>query len=85
MPKYPKNHKDVVYYVPGRKRKIVGSTKATSDFLALIHEENPALAISQLRELLSDRSKYIFSSEAIVVLDAHIKAGYGEYIPEWRY
>lgn len=85
MPKYPKNHKDVAYYVHGRKRKIVGSTKATSDFLALIHEENPALTILQLRELLSDRSKYIFSPEVIAVLDTHIKAGYGEHIPEWRY
>jgi len=37
MPKYPKNYKDVEYYVPGRKRRIAGSTKAASDFLAIVH------------------------------------------------
>lgn len=58
MPKYPKNHKDVKYYVPQRKTAIAGSTKATSDFLAIVHEENPDLTISQLRQLLVD--KYIF-------------------------
>ena len=42
MPKYPKNHKDVEYRVPGRKSRVAGSTKATSDFLAAVHEEHPA-------------------------------------------
>lgn len=35
MPKYPKNYKDVEYFVPGRKRRVAGSTKAVSDFLSL--------------------------------------------------
>lgn len=83
MPKYPKNHKDVKYYVPRRKTALTGSTKATSDFLAILHEENPDLTISQLRQLLTD--KYIVSPEALAVLDVHIKAGYGDTIPPWRY
>lgn len=83
MPKYPKNHKDAKYYVPRRKTALTGSTKATSDFLAILHEENPALTISQLRRLLID--KYIVSPEALAVLDTHIKAGYGDTIPGWRY
>lgn len=83
MPKYPKNHKAVKYYVPRRKTALTGSTKATSDFLAILHEENPDLTISQLRQLLTD--KYIVSPEALTVLDVHIKAGYGDTIPHWRY
>lgn len=39
--KYPKNHSDVMYFVPGRKRQIAGSTKCTSDILAIAHKENP--------------------------------------------
>ena len=49
MPKYPKNHKDVEYRVPGRKSRVAGSTKATSDFLAAVHEEHPAATIAELR------------------------------------
>lgn len=45
MPRYPKNFKSVEYYVRGRKRRIAGSTKATSDFLALVHSEHPAATI----------------------------------------
>lgn len=85
MPKYPKNLKDVEYYVPGRKRRVAGSTKATSDFLALVHEDNPTLTVSQLRELITDKTKFILSPEAVAVLDAHIKVGYGNYVPAWRY
>lgn len=85
MPKYPKNHQDAAYYVPGKKRKVAGSTTAIRDFLAIIHEDNPALTVAQLRALLLDRDKYIFSPGAIAVLDAHIKAGYGDWIPAWRY
>ena len=41
MPKYPKGHKDVVFYAPKPKRgsrPIAGSTTATNDFLVLVHE-----------------------------------------------
>lgn len=84
MPKYPKNHTDVKYYVPGRKRPITGSTKAVSDFLAIVHEANPAATIEQLRDIISDRQNYIPNYEAIAVLDAHISAGHGAGVPNWR-
>lgn len=84
MPRYPKNFKDVEYYVPGRKRRVAGSTKATSDFLALVHQDHPAATISQLREIITDRTQYVFFPEALEVLEAHIKAGYGNRIPNWR-
>ena len=84
MPRYPKNFKDVEYYVRGRKRRIAGSTKATSDFLALVHSEHPTATISQLREIITDRTQYILCPEALEVLEAHIKAGYGDHIPNWR-
>ena len=84
MPKFPKNHKDVEYFVPSRKKRIAGSTKSTSDFLVYIHENNPTLTIVQLRALITDRSKFIFQPEAVEVLDAYIKAGYGDFVPTWR-
>lgn len=85
MPKYPKNHKDVEYYVPGRKRRVAGSTKATSDFLALVHEDYPTATIAQLREIITDKTRYIRSPEAVEVLAAHIALGYGNHVPNWRY
>lgn len=84
MPKYPKSFASVEYYVPGRKRRVAGSTKATSDFLTIIHQDHPTATISQLRELITDESKYIIEPAALAVLDAHIKAGYGDHIPNWR-
>lgn len=84
MPKYPKNYKDIEYYVPGRKRPIAGSTRATYDFLVVVHENNPTLTIKQLYELITDRSKYIFQPEAVEVLNAYIKAGYADCLPTWR-
>ena len=84
MLRYSKNFKDVEYYVPGRKRRVAGSTKATSDFLALIHQDHPTATISELREIVTDRTQYIFSPDALEVLEAHIKAGYGDHTPNWR-
>jgi hypothetical protein len=84
MPKYPKNYADVEYRVSGRKRRVAGSTKATSDFLALVHEENPTATISELREIVTDKMKFITVPEAVAVLDAHIKAGFGDRVPDWR-
>lgn len=84
MPRYPKNHKDVEYYPPGRKRRIAGSTKATSDFLALVHADYPTATISQLRALLTDRSRYIFEPEAVAVLDTYIAKGYGDHVPNFK-
>lgn len=84
MPKYPKNHKDVEYYVPGRKRRIAGSTKATSDFLALVHQDHPDFTIFQLREVITNKTIFIKNTEAVSVLNAYIVAGYGDHIPNWR-
>ena len=53
MPRYPKNYKDVEYFVPGRKRRIAGSTVATRDFLAIVHEEHPTATIAQLRAIIT--------------------------------
>jgi len=58
MPKYPKNHKDIEYFVNGGKRRVAGSTKAVNDFLVIIHEENPTFTVRQLRDLITDRSQY---------------------------
>lgn len=63
---------------------MAGSTKATSDFLALVHQDHPTATISQLREIITDRTQYVFFPEALEVLEAHIKAGYGNRIPNWR-
>lgn len=73
------------YHVRGRKRPVAQSTVATGHFLALVHEDNPTMTVSQLRDLLTDKTKFIPSTEAVAVLDAHIKAGYGDYVPVWRY
>lgn len=75
---------DVEYRVPGRKRSVASSTKTTSDFLALVHEENPAATIAELRAIITDRSKWLLNPDAVAVLDAHIKAGFGGHVPNWR-
>lgn len=75
---------DVHYLVPGKKRPVAGSSKATSDFLAIIHEQNPTATIVQLRAIITDRSLWLPNPEAIAVLDAHIKAGYSDFVPNWR-
>ena len=51
MSKYPKNYHDVEFYVRTgkRKRPVAGSTKATSDFLAVVHKAHPGYTIRQLR------------------------------------
>lgn len=85
MPRYPKNYADVEYYVPDRKRRVAGSTVATSLFLAIVHEENPTATIAQLYEIITDKTRYIREPEAVAVLEAHIAAGYGGHIPNWRY
>lgn len=84
MPRYPKNYKGAEYYAPRRKRPIAVSTIATSEFLAMVHKTFPTFTISQLKEVISDRRKYIVFPEALEVLDVYIKAGYGDHIPKWR-
>lgn len=57
---------------------------AINDFLVMVHEENPAFTIWQLRGLVTDRKEYILFPEAVEVLDAHAKTGSGDRVPEWR-
>ena len=84
MPKYPKSHQDVEYYAPGRKRRVAGSTAATSGFLVAILQAYPTATISRLREIITEKDKYILEPGAVAVLDAYIKAGCGDYVPNWR-
>ena len=72
------------YYVPGRKRPVAESTVATGQFLEIVHQDNPTATISQIREIITDKTRYIICPEAVAVLDAHIEAGYGDHIPNWR-
>ena len=73
------------YYVAGKKRPIARSTPATLHFLALAHLEHPTRTINQLRCLITDKTQYIPNPEAVEVLDVHIKRGYGNNVPTWRY
>lgn len=75
---------DVEYHVSGKKRPVAGSSRATSYFLVIIHEQNPTATIAQLRAIITDRSQWLPNPEAIAVLDAHIKAGYSDFVPNWR-
>ena len=91
MPKYPKNFQGASYWIKTNNKsakgykKIAGSTTATCMFLAIVHEDNPDMTIAQLKRLLLDKTKFIYNPEAIAVLDAHIKAGYGDRVPQWVY
>lgn len=79
---------DCHYHVPTKsdkkKEKVIAySTKAASDFLGLLCEENPNQTICELKKILI--TKYIPDHESIMVLDKHIECGYGDLIPRWRY
>lgn len=79
-----KNRADVEYYVPGRKRRVASSTKAVSDFLAILHEQNPTATILELHSMITDRRQFIRFPEAIAVLEAHINSGHGAHVPNWK-
>lgn len=83
MIKYPRNHQDVEYYVPWRRRRIAGSTKSIRDILVMAHEEHPEFTVTELRGVLSDTSQRIVFQEVLDVLDAYIASGYGNYVPDW--
>lgn len=51
--------------------------------MGIVCEENPTLTIQELRDLITDKTQYIYNPEAVAVLDVHIKKGYGECIPNW--
>lgn len=62
---------DIEYHIPGYKKPIAYSTKATADSLESIAEDNPTATISQIRKTK------IYDEEAYKVLDAYISNGLG--------
>ena len=74
---------DVIYRVPVRKKPLTRSTKATSDFLAMVHQQYPKETIAELRNRITNRSHYLPNPDAIQILDDHVNAGYGAKIPNW--
>lgn len=86
MPKRYGVKGDVEFYSPDKKKKkpIAYSTKATSDFLVLVAAMNPGATVKELREILTDKSKWILNPDAVRVCDAYIEKGHGDYIPQWR-
>lgn len=73
------------FYVPKKKKRFTEATSATARFLGIVCEENPELTIQEIRDLITDKTQYIYNPEAVVVLDAYIEKGYGKYIPRWTY
>jgi hypothetical protein len=73
------------FYVPKKKKRFMEATSATARFLGIVCEENPELTIQEIRDLITDKTQYIYNPEAVAVLDAHIKKGYGKCIPNWTY
>ena len=76
--------KGYLFYVDRKKKPIAESTEATNDFLVMVHEMNPEATVLQLKELITDRNKFILNPEAVEVLDAYIEAGEGDKVPRWR-
>lgn len=61
---------DVQWHIPGRKKPIAYSTKATSDLIAVLAEEGGTIAEVQ--------RKINFDEDAKAVLQAYIDRGYGD-------
>ena len=70
---------DVSWTLPGEvKSPIAYSTKATSDLIEALSDENPTATISELKGLVT------YDQEAKRVLQQYIDAGYGEQVAsEW--
>ena len=70
----------VKWRVPGRKKPIVGSSTSTSGFIVAIAKDGST--IQQLRDKFGDGKEYsaVLGEEAIAVLDAYIKRGYGDVV-----
>ena len=73
------------FYVPKKKKRFMEATSATARFLGIVCEENHTLTIQEIRDLITDKTQYVYNPEAVAVLDAHIKKGYGKCIPNWTY
>lgn len=61
---------DVQWLIPGRKKPIAYSTKATSDLIAVLAEEGGTIA--------EVHRKINFDEDAKAVLQAYIDCGYGD-------
>lgn len=83
MAEQSKSKREAFYYIPGRSQAVTWSTKATSEFLALVHRQHPGATISQLREILTSEDNTTLHSAAVAVLNAYIRAGQSDYIPDW--
>ena len=69
---------DVEWHVPNAKRPIAYSTKATSDYIEVLADENPAATISELQGLVN------YDQDAKKVLQQYIDAGHGDQVAsEW--
>lgn len=75
---------DSTFYAPGKKKPIAYTTNATENFMIWLHETYPDATIGQLKELLNDRTKFTILPEENKILDAYIKAGFADHIPNWR-
>ena len=93
MPKYPKGFLGANFWHPfktttrnGKKirKNIANCTVATMDMLVMFHQQNPTATISELKEIISDRTRYVYFPDCIKVLDAHIKEGLGDWTPNWN-
>lgn len=76
--------KGYLFYADRKKKPIAESTEATNDFLVMVHETHPDATVMQLKELITNRNKFILNPEAVKVLDAYIEAGEGDKVPRWR-
>ena len=69
---------DVEWSIPGKKTPIAYSTKATSDLIEVLADDNPTATISELK------GKIGYDAEAKKVLQRYIDAGYGDQVAnEW--
>jgi hypothetical protein len=74
------NHKqkrskgDVYWQLPKRKTPIAYSTKATSDLIAVLSQDNPDKTIAEVKGLI------YYDSEAKEILQKYIDKGYGDII-----
>lgn len=72
------NSADVEWTIPNHKKPIAYSTRATSDLIETLSENNTKATISEIRNMIN------YDVEAKKVLDAYINNGFGNQIAsEW--
>ncbi len=65
-----KQHGDVLWYLPNKKKPFTDSTMATSDYIELL-----ARKYDTVRDC---REAIVFDTDAEVILQKYIDAGYGD-------